>query len=459
MTGSVAPETPHDRGPVSAPDPARLEAPPIRLTTRQRLHDLFWRRIWLVSSLLYALAWVWRRLMWRTTFVAITGTHGKTTCKELTADLLATRFPTCRSLHNLNARAGVAVNVLRVRPWHRFAVLEISAGNPGDMATPARVVRPHIAAVLCLKRTHTLAFPGGLAQHAAEKSHLTRALARGGVAVLNDDDPLVRSMPVPDGANIVRIGFGDSADLRVLETAGRWPDRFSATIACDGERTVVPTQLVGAHWWPTVLTALAIGRAAGVPLAEAATALADTPPYIGRMQPVALPSGAEVLRDDYNASVDGSEPALHALAVAEGRRRVLVATDFSDTGMNRPKRLRWLAQIAAESSDVFVVVGESAAYGVRRAVDAGLSPAAAHGFTNLQEAAAFLRAELRAGDLVLIKGRTTDHAGRLLWAQFGPISCWRVYCPKRQVCDTCAELGSPAALAGPLPAPPLPPRA
>jgi len=436
---------------------AELVGPPVRRTPGERLRSLYWRHLWRVSSLLYALAWVWRRLLRRTTFVAITGSHGKTTCKELTADVLAGGFPTFRSPHNVNARAGVALNVLRVRPWHRFAVLEVAVGKPGDMAAAARVVRPHVAAVLCVKGSHTVAFSGGLEQHAAEKALLLRVLCRGGVAVLNDDDLLVRGMPVPADVNVVRIGATATADIRYRPIPSRFPARASFRVRADGRDTTVRTRLVGDHWWPSVLAAIAIGRTAGIAPDGAAAAIAATEPYPGRMQPVRLPGGAIVLRDDYNASLDGSEPAFQVLAEADASRRVLVVTDVSDTEGHRQQRLRLLAERAARCADLYVVVGESAAFGARRAVDAGLPSGAAVGFATLQDAAAYLFAELRPGDVVLVKGRTTDHAGRLLWAQFGPISCWLSYCPKRQLCDTCHDLGSTAALNDPLPSPPQPP--
>lgn len=390
-----------------------------------------------------------------TTFVAITGSHGKTTCKELTAAVLATRFPVFRSPRNLNARAGVALSVLRVRPWHRFAVLEVAVGEPGDMAAAARVVRPDIAAVLCVKGSHTVAFSGGLTQHAAEKAKLLRAISRRGVAVLYDDDPLVRSLSLPERARIVRVGTSPEADVRYEAIPSRFPARQELRVWCDGTDITVRTKLVGDHWCPSVGTAVAIGLAAGVAPEEAATAIAETEPYPGRMQPVLLPNGAVVLRDDYNASLDGSEPAFKVLADAEATRRILVVSDISDARGHRPHRLRTIAEIAARCADLLVVVGESADYGARRAIAAGFPPEAAVGVATLEQAAAFLRRELRQGDVALIKGRTTDHVGRLLWAQFGPISCWRPYCPRRQVCDECPELGSETALAGTLPPPPV----
>jgi UDP-N-acetylmuramoyl-tripeptide--D-alanyl-D-alanine ligase len=119
---------------------------------------------------------------------------------------------------------------------------------------------------------------------------------------------------------------------------------------------------------------------------------------------------------------------------------VLVLTDFSDSGVNRRARLRWLA--AAVSAWVeLVLIGEEHDYGRRKAIEAGMPPETVRGFPSLKQAAEFVKTELRSGDLVLLKGRTTDHAARLFFAQFGTVACWREPCRKTMLCDSCWELG------------------
>lgn len=425
----------------------------VRPSPATRLKELFWRRIWHVSSLLFALAWVWRRLLVRTTFIGVTGSLGKTTCKEISANVLATRYRTRRSWQNLNARAGVAINILRVRPWDRYAVIEVAVGAPGDMDRAARVLRPNVAAVLCLKGTHTTAF-GDLERHAAEKAKLLAAVRPGGLAVLNADDPLVRAMRVPPTVRVCRIGLAEGADVRGAVISAQWPDRLSLRVSARGETQTVSTRLIGAHWWPTVLAAVAIGLESGVPLAEAGRAIAATEPFPGRLQPLQLPGGAVLVRDDYNASVDASAPLFRILAEARADRRILILTDMSDAGVNRKHRIRMIVAEAARCADVLVLIGDMAEWGARRAVEAGIAEGCARGFPAMREAAEFLRTELRAGDVAFIKGRTTDHAARIAWAQFGPVACWREYCPKRMLCDECWELGSPAGGRA-LPTPPV----
>lgn len=251
---------------------------------------------------LCALAFVWRRLLFRTTFVAITGSLGKTTAKECVAACLAARFRTSSPRGNQNSDAQLALAVLRVRPWHRYAVLEIAAGRPGRMARRIPFVRPDISVVLCVARTHTIAYPS-LEACAAEKAILVGALRPGGLALLNVDDARVTTMAVPPGCTVRRFGARANADVRGEAISPRWPERLLVRGTEGGETQVVRTQLVGAHWMPAVLAAVAIARHAGVPLGEAASALRRVAPVIGRLQPVALPTGGTVLRDDYNGTV------------------------------------------------------------------------------------------------------------------------------------------------------------
>ena len=314
--------------------------------TRDRLR--LWVRQEVVSRvfvparpILCALAFVWRRLLFRTTFVAITGSLGKTTTKECVAACLATRYRVASPRGNQNSDAQLALAVLRVRPWHRYAVLEVAAGRPGRMARRIPFVRPDISVVLCVARTHTVAYPS-LEACAAEKTLLVGALRPGGLALLNADDARVTAMAAPAGSTVRRFGARADADVRGEAISARWPERLSARVTVGGETQIIQTQLVGAHWMPAVLAAVAVACHAGVSLAEAASALRRVEPAIGRLQPVILPVGATVLRDDYNGTVDTVDPALRVLAEADVTRRVLLVSDFSDFGKNRIYRLRYL---------------------------------------------------------------------------------------------------------------------
>jgi UDP-N-acetylmuramoyl-tripeptide--D-alanyl-D-alanine ligase len=405
---------------------------------------------------LRASAWLWRRLMLRTTVVALTGSVGKTTAKECLAAILSARAPTLKTLNNENDLNGVPRTLLRLRPWHRFAVVEIGAGEPGGIRRNARLARPDVALVLAVARTHTNVFRT-LDEAAAEKAELVGALPRRGLAILNGDDERVRRMGEGRRCRVETFGLAPGADAWADEVSARWPARLALRVRTAGGAARVETRLVGTHWVNGILAATLAARALGIAPAEAAEALARVEPFTGRMQPVRLPSGATVIRDEINSSPDTWQAALAVLREAAGGRRVLVASDLSDTGKRPRDRSRQLGDFAAEAADAALFVGEHAHAAAKRAVAKGMDPARVAGALDVRTAAERLASLLEAGDVALLKGRMTHHLSRVLFAQLGGIGCWKTRCSKRIACDVCGELRPDfdlgAALAGRPPPP------
>jgi UDP-N-acetylmuramoyl-tripeptide--D-alanyl-D-alanine ligase len=408
-----------------------------------RLREIGVRVAYVVAAqTLYWAAVLWRRALIRTTFIAVTGTHAKTTTKEMLAAMLGSQGATFKGSGNENSGLPLTLNVLRVRPWHRFAVIEIGVGAPGEMRRLARLVRPDVAVVLSVLRTHTKAF-GDQETHAREKAVLLEELRPGGVAVLNADDPRVAAMADLVRGTVVRSGTSATFDVWVESVAARWPGRLEFDVRTKGgEMCHVRTRLVGAHWCTSAAAALAATRSLGVPLHEAAAALATVEPFLSRMQPTLLPVGAVVLRDEYDGSIDAFEAGLTVLAEAHADRRVAVISDVSDYGSTmRRKRVYNIGKEIARVAEIVVFVGGAARYGKHGALASGLAPENVHAFKELREAADFLRGTLRRGDLVLLKGRVSDHLARLFFAQLGTVRCWISRCDKICLCDACPELG------------------
>ena len=397
----------------------------------------------LVAQALYWVAFVYRRALVRTTFVAVTGTHGKTTSKELLAAALGSWRPTFRSAHNENTGLPLTLNVLRVRPWHRFAVIEIGVGRPGEMRRLARLVRPDVALVLTVLRAHVKAF-ADRETHAAEKAILLEEMRPGGLAVLNADDPLVARMAAAVRGRVLLFGTSPGLGAWAEGATSRWPDRLELDLRTkDGDACHVRTRLVGTHWTTSVVAAVAAARQLGVPLQHAADAVFTVEPYLSRMQPMLLPNGAIILRDDFDGSLDAFAPALRVMAEARAARRIVVISDVSDFG-NATSRRRavFVGGEAARVADVLLLVGIGAPHGRRGAIAAGMAPGNVHGIVDYREAAGLLAGLTRSGDLVLLRGRIRDHLARLYYAQLGPIGCWRAKCEKPIACDVCPELGN-----------------
>jgi UDP-N-acetylmuramoyl-tripeptide--D-alanyl-D-alanine ligase len=396
--------------------------------------------IWHLQPVLYMLAYLWRRLLFRTTFVAITGSLGKTTAKECLASILGSRGRTYRTFRNQNGLSFVVLNILRVRPWHRYAVLELGACKPGCMEKPARLVNPDVALILMVGSSHLVQY-GALDAIAADKEQVVRALRPGGIAVLNKDDARVAAMAARTRARVIFFGASPDADVQTQAVSASWPGRLTFHARYAGQSQKVETQLVGEHWLTAAAGVVAAAASLGISLADSAAALARVAPFAARSQPMLLPNGAVLLRDDYSATFDGVKMALRVMERASASRLITVMTDFADFDGGWRKRFRYLAPEVAKVAQVAVFIGEHAGYAAKRAVEAGISPGSAHAFPRPGEAAGFLRSELRRGDFVLLKGRTIDHLGRVYFAQFSEPACWKLLCTKTIICDICWELG------------------
>lgn len=384
-------------------------------------------------------AYLWRRLMLGTRVIAITGSAGKTTTTACLARILATRSRTHATNNNDNGRHGVLRTVLAMRPWHRYAVIEVGTDHPGMIARQARVVKPHVSIVLRVARAHMSSFKT-LESVAEEKSQLVRHLSRRHRAILNGDDPLVRAMAGRCKASVSY--FGTSSDCEVVTDSieAAWPDRLSMTCRAGNQRARIRTQLVGTHWASSVSAAVAGAVACGVSLAQAARALAAVAPPAGRLQPVLLPSGAVVVRDEGVASPDSLVALFEVMRQARAGRRWLLVGDVNASTQKPRVRQRSIGRMAAETCERAIFVGRHSHHAAQAALAAGMPPEHCWELVDVEAAAGVLRQELQAGDVLFVKGRTEEHLTRAVLAQFGSIGCWRDGCGIRGLCDGCPKL-------------------
>lgn len=394
------------------------------------------------EPLLWAAAARWRRSLRRTRFILVTGSLGKTTTKELLRDVLAARYRVFASWDTQNSRSTLALNLLRVRPWHEVAVLEAGTFRPGTLLRAAALVRPEVAILTGVARPHWSSFRS-LDAIAEEKKSILRFVSSGGTVVVNGEEPRFADVGKRGDFDVIRVGSDPSADL-VCEAVDTWtwPDRLTFRVRRGEERLRVRSRLLGRHWVPSVLCALAAGTVCGVPLHEGVRAVATTPPFPARMQPVRVPNGAVIIRDDFNGSRESFETALDVFRTARAARRILVLGDFSDWTSGGPKiRLRRLGRWAADAGDLLIFVGEHAHHGVRGALLEGVASGAVREFVDLRRAADFLAGKLREGDLVLLKSRGAEHFSRLVFAMAGEVKCWVTRCGLTRNCDDCWRLG------------------
>lgn len=397
----------------------------------------------LKKKLISLAAFIWRRLLINTTFIAVSGSVGKTTTKELLAAILEQHRPTVRTPGNWNLQktGGIEATILRTRPWHRFAVVEIGIEKPGDMRSAAKLLKPNIALMLSVKRCHTNVFKT-LQAIMNEKSQLLHSLGRNGCVVINQDDVHVAQMASNLECKIIQFGSGKDADFRLLSAQSRWPNRLTLEIQIDETIYKIATGLVGTHWTPTIMASLATATKCGVPLKEAINTIKSIDPFWARMQPITLPSyGATIIRDEWNGSIDTFETALTVMEEADATRKIVIFSDYSDSMKKLRTRANHLGKIAARIADMAIFVGDYSDRSVQAAISEGLDREHTHGFFSLSSATEFLKNELRKGDLVLIKGQANHHLSRVYLGLLGEVKCAKLSCSKQILCDNCYELG------------------
>lgn len=387
-------------------------------------------------------AYVWRRLLIKTTFIAISGSVGKTTTKEFLADMLDRRYPTVRTPGNWGGKfGGIEFTILKARPWHRFVVVEIGIETPGQMRSYVKLVKPDIALMLGVKHCHTNAFKT-IEAIAEEKAQLLYGLRHNGCAVINQDDAHVAEMASNLDRKIIRFGSEAGVDFRLHSAESRWPNRLTVEIEANGRVYKIVTRLVGEHWTPTIMASLATATLCGVPIETAVDTMGSIEPFWARMQPITLlDSGATIIREDWNGSIDTFETAFKVMKDADASRKIVVFSDFSDSKKKLRRRANYLGQVAARLADVAIFVGEYADQSVKAAISEGFDPESAHGFFSIAATTDFLRDELRNGDLVLIKGQANHHLSRIYLGLLGEVKCTKPSCSKQILCDRCPELG------------------
>lgn len=403
----------------------------VRNSLKQKIHRL-------ITPAVFLMIRGYRRMLAGKTVIAVTGSVGKTTAKELVYKVLSARYSGRKSYGSCNGISAVARTILSTRPGDRFCVLEMGANRAGIIRLLAGMASPDLAVVLSVGLDHYTVHRRREVV-AWEKGAIVRALPARGAAVLNADDPLIAAMAGQTPARVVRFGFSPQADLRASDASAVWPDRLSFTLHVEGESHRVRTRLLGTQWVACILAAIAVGREMNVPMDDILRAIESFEPVESRMSHVTHPDGVQFILDDFKAPHWAIEQTLSYMRAARAQRRIMVLGTISDApGATSPK-YRALARSALEFCDLVVFAGNCARY----AVKSGEVPAPDRlkRFDTVREASDFLKGELRAGDLVLLKGSmSTEHLMRIVLDRERPISCWRMDCNKMIRCTICPHL-------------------
>jgi len=340
----------------------------------------------------------WARCRWGGRVVAVTGSAGKTTTKDVIAHLLAVEMAVGKTIGNLNNHFGLPLSILRLADESRAAVLEMGMNHAGEIRGLARIARPDVAVVTNVGYAHVEAF-GSIEGVARAKRELIEELPPEGVAVLNADDRLVAQFGEVHRGRVVTFGLAETADVRAENIEfGSERVRFR----CRGVQFESP--LVGRHGLSNVLAGIAVEEVFGIAPERLRDAVRSLSP--GKMRGERLEhNGVIIWNDSYNSNPEAARAMLDVLRETPARRRIAVLGEMLELGQSTEPLHREIGKYAAvEGVDVLVGVRGAARFMVEEAVKAGLSDGAAYFFEDPVAAGDFLHSLLEPGDAVLFKG-------------------------------------------------------
>jgi UDP-N-acetylmuramoyl-tripeptide--D-alanyl-D-alanine ligase len=339
------------------------------------------------------------RKLWGKPLVGVTGSAGKTTTKDSIAHVLGARFRVLKSEGNFNNHFGLPLMLLKIEPEHDVAVIEMGMSHAGEIRALAKIAQPETGVVTNVAAVH-LEFFDSLAGIARAKYELIESLPANGIAVLNADDEYVSQFGRDFKGRVIMYGTKPTADVRCenVVTHGAEGSEFDVVTTNGRARARLP--LVGEHNILNALAAVAVGLARGMPLSQAADALATLAPPDKRGQVVQL-GNITVINDCYNSNPMALGAMVDALSTIKATRRIVVAGEMLELGPTGAELHRAAGQhIAEKKIDVLLGV-----HGLAQAMVAGASDAGMHAeyVATPEEAGEWLAREARDGDVILLK--------------------------------------------------------
>jgi UDP-N-acetylmuramoyl-tripeptide--D-alanyl-D-alanine ligase len=348
--------------------------------------------------------WVRRRS--GTKVVAITGSAGKTTTKEICGELLSARYRVFRNRGNLNNHIGLPLSLLELRTEPDVAVVELGMNHPGEIQTLVRIAEPEVRVWTNVGDAH-IGFFDSAETIADAKAEITTAARADDVLVVNGDDPRIMSRTGGFPGRIITFGIETDADVHASGVELRGLDGTRATVRTPAGSFHLSSPLLGLGNLSNVLAATAVAIALDVPVDAIAQRTAALKPAHHRGELLRLPGGVTLIDDSYNSSPAALKQSLQMLGAASGSaRKVAVLGEMLELGVHATPLHQECGQAAAAAGlDVLITVGgDHARELAAAAVGAGMPAACVIHVAAKGEGIEAARQRVRPGDLVLVKG-------------------------------------------------------
>ena len=348
-----------------------------------------------------------QRLQWGGPVVAVTGSVGKTTVKDMAAYLLGARYRVLKTEGNLNNQFGLPLTLLKLDPTHEVAVVELGINHPGEMEWLSEIARPDVAIVTAIGEAH-LGFFKGRRHLAAEKMKVASALRPGGVKILNGEDAYLPER----GKNVMTFGL----KLGQVKAEDLHPQGLGTAFTLDAQGGAAATHLnlLGNHNVVNALAAVSAGLTLGIPLKKLATRLRSFVPQARMRMEIKNLKGVLFINDAYNASPTSMEAALVTFQDMKGpARKWAVLGDMLELGSFSKETHARIVRRASEAGFTGVILVGNRMKEAHRNLDEA-DKAKVWAFSGLSGAKLFLKSRAVAGDAVLLKASRGMRLEKLL---------------------------------------------
>jgi UDP-N-acetylmuramoyl-tripeptide--D-alanyl-D-alanine ligase len=378
----------------------------------EKVGDIRWngyraKAVIAVKDTLFALGNIaldWRR-KYRTPLVALTGSNGKTTTKEMIAACLETTFPILKTKGNLNNLIGLPLTLLTLTEKERVVVLEMGMNVPGEIRRLTEIAEPDVGLITNIQKVH-LEGMESLERLKEEKGELFRKMRRDGTILVNQDDPRVVELASDYPGQKITFGIEHPAEVMAKEIRLGGAEGTFFTLILEGEAMEIHLRLLGRHFIPNALSAIAVACLFGVEVKQVKEALENFQSIPMRMEIVPLKGGKTLINDAYNANPHSMGLALETLVEAKGEgRAIAVLGDMLELGNFTKEAHEQLGEKVSELSiDFLLALGEEAPIVVESAIRHGFPLERVRVVESHSEAISILKQMIQNGDWILVKG-------------------------------------------------------
>jgi UDP-N-acetylmuramoyl-tripeptide--D-alanyl-D-alanine ligase len=345
------------------------------------------------------------RRKYRTPVIALTGSNGKTTAKEMISACLATTLPLLKTQGNLNNLIGLPLTLLKLTGKEKVAVLEMGMNVPGEIRRLTEIAEPDVGLITNIQQAH-LEGMGSLERLKEEKGELFRKMKQSGTILVNRDDPRIVDLAKTFPGDKITFGMNGPAEVMARDVRLEGSAGTAFHLVFGGEEGEMTLPLLGRHFVRHALAAIAAGKLFGIEFTKIREALQGFQPTPMRMEVWPLKGGKTLINDAYNANPNSMAAALETLAESKGKgRAIAVLGDMLELGDASEEAHRRLGECIGELSiDFLFCLGDEASLVVQSAIRKGLTPERARTVRDHSEAVSLLNHIAQAGDWILVKG-------------------------------------------------------